>query len=86
MGVSIPKFRELQPWTRYSNVVIRGLGTAKELEMPSSLIPLNKTGYVAPKLTVYGEAKTLTASGTGSNQENGTSPNCNPPNSTKRPC
>jgi len=56
--------------------------------MPSSSIQFGKAMrgvYEAPKLTVYGDARTLTASGTRGLQEGGTSPACsNNPN--RRPC
>lgn len=56
--------------------------------MPSSLINSAKAKqntYVAPRLTVYGDAKTLTAAGTGTVQETGAQPNCQT-NGNRFPC
>ena len=44
------------------------------------------SAYSAPKLTIYGNVTTLTASGSGTTSENGTFPSCSPPNNTKKPC
>lgn len=56
--------------------------------MPSSSIlsgPRKPTAYVAPRLKIYGDAKALTASGTGADTENGTTGSCSP-NANKKPC
>lgn len=53
--------------------------------MPS-LTTKNYGEYASPTVKVYGDVKTLTASGTGTSSENGTTPVCNPPNNTKKPC
>lgn len=56
--------------------------------MPSSIFDSveKKCGaYSAPVLQIYGEVKTLTASGTGTDAENGNQPNCST-NSTRKPC
>ena len=56
--------------------------------MPSSSIDsgaAKAATYVAPRLKIYGDAKALTASGTGANAENGTQPSC-VGNPGKKPC
>ena len=44
------------------------------------------SAYSAPKLTVYGNVTTLTASGSGTMGESGSPGSCSPPNLTKKPC
>jgi len=58
--------------------------------MPSAFIVSGKDfdkAYSPPKLTIYGSAKTLTASGTGAQQESvqGGGPSCSS-NTSRRPC
>ena len=77
-----------EQWTGHQNLAISRHGMAKELEMPSSLINPDKArpgAYKAPRLTIYGDARALTASGTGATAENGTQPSC-VGNLGKKPC
>lgn len=54
--------------------------------MASSLTnPAKAKTYAAPKLIIYGNARTLTAAGTGSQTENGTKPSCQT-NVNRKPC
>lgn len=64
------------------------LGTIKEHAMPSSLNKFETAlggRYAAPTLATYGDAKKLTASGTGTVQENTQTGGCQS-NTTRRPC
>ena len=57
--------------------------------MPSSLIDPAKTrpgAYKAPRLTIYGDAKALTASGSGTDQENTIGGGSCQSSLTKKPC
>lgn len=53
--------------------------------MSSSNVAPSSAKYVAPVLTVYGEAKLLTVSGRSGIAENGNQPNCST-NAGRKPC
>jgi len=56
--------------------------------MPNSMFHLTKTelgSYSPPRLTIYGDVKALTASGTSGISENGNPPTC-ATNAARRPC
>lgn len=53
--------------------------------MSRASVAPSKSEYSAPVLTVYGDAKLLTVSGTTGVAENGNQPNCST-SATKKPC
>jgi hypothetical protein len=89
MAVSREGNKSPEHWTGKQNLVISQHGTAKELEMPSTLIDPDKTtpgAYKAPRLTIYGDAKALTASGSGATAENDIGGGNCQASLTKKPC